>query len=418
LKLLRALPLAIITFLLALPAAAQCPAGLTVTDPRDETFKADQETTFSVDPSAAGIQGCMAQLQQSLDAWQNSPAGQAFGVRFRFTTSFADANVRIYAQQPPSDPSAPGVTIVGSWRAWRDPMQDEFGMGMQGATMQLSPSLSSCAAMQATFAHEVGHGFGLSDCYTCSGTVMQSVNASNPSANPKGPTACDSTVIKNAWDAILAQERAANSSPTGGGSTELRECTFCEDTSWTRLAPYADPLILDLDGDGIDLTSAADGVLFDVRKRGTAERVAWTVAGDDDAWLVYDRNANGTIDDSEELFGNFTRQPAGGDQNGYNALRLYDRPANGGNGDGLMDTNDRVWHELRAWRDLNHDGVSQPEELMSLSAARIERLFLDYKVSGKHDRNGNYFRYRAKVDEDDASSTSSRWTYDVFLRMQ
>ena len=172
------------------------------------------------------------------------------------------------------------------------------------------------------------------------------------------------------------------------------------------------PVVVDTAGDGFDLTGGAGGVLFDITARGRPFRVAW-IQGDD-AWLALDRDGNGRIDDGAELFGNFTPQPPAADANGFRALAEFDRPAQGGNADGVIDGADAVFALLRLWRDANHDGVSQPSELYALPALDVARLHLDYKESEQADEHGNLFRYRAKVDDARGAKVNRR-AWDVFL---
>src|SRR4051812_16379827 len=61
--------------------------------------------------------------------------------------------------------------------------------------------------------------------------------------------------------------------------------------------------VVDMAGDGRRLTSARDGVLFDLDRKGTPTRVGWTAPGSDDAFLVLDVNGNGRIDDGSEMLG-------------------------------------------------------------------------------------------------------------------
>jgi hypothetical protein len=85
-----------------------------------------------------------------------------------------------------------------------------------------------------------------------------------------------------------------------------------------------------------------------------------------------------------ELFGNFTPQPdppAEVERNGILALAEFDNPANGGNGDGQIDGRDAVFPSLRQWKDKNHNGVSELNEIHTLSELGMAILNLDYRES-------------------------------------
>jgi hypothetical protein len=131
-----------------------------------------------------------------------------------------------------------------------------------------------------------------------------------------------------------------------------------------------DPLVLDLDGDGIE-TRAADGsVLFDGNADGVRRGTGWVSA--DDALLVRDLDGNGWIDNGRELFGDATLKSDGSvAEDGFDALRDLDS-----NADGMFDANDSAFTKVKIWQDKNQDGRSQESELMSLDEAEISAISL------------------------------------------
>lgn len=146
-----------------------------------------------------------------------------------------------------------------------------------------------------------------------------------------------------------------------------------------------DPLILDLDGDGIETSGLAAGVDFDLNGDGQAERISVASAGD--AFLARDSNGNGIIDNGRELFGD-----QGGAANGFEALKTLDD-----NHDGVIDAKDRAYSELRTLQFLSTGGQRQ----QTLQEAGIRSIVLDYTTYSALLGNGDEIAQASRFIRDD-----------------
>ena len=127
-----------------------------------------------------------------------------------------------------------------------------------------------------------------------------------------------------------------------------------------------DPLVIDLNNDGIKGTNLDYKINFDLDNNGFKEATSWI--DNNDAFIAIDKNNNGTIDNGSELFGNksisnnayaYTNPNA---KNGFENLKELDS-----NNDGIIDEKDKEFTNLLLWQDKNSNGISETDELIKLS---------------------------------------------------
>lgn len=150
---------------------------------------------------------------------------------------------------------------------------------------------------------------------------------------------------------------------TATGATAIVQDTPPDLTNYTG-GLY--PVIIDLDGDGIEVLTNGTAY-FDLDSDGYREETSWVAQ--DDGFLIVDLNGNGIVDHPDELI--LSNLGNEGDTDLQALARLYDDQEPGQDGHGVLNTDDDGWSMLHIWRDLDSDGVSDPGEVMRLDHSEI-----------------------------------------------
>ena len=136
-----------------------------------------------------------------------------------------------------------------------------------------------------------------------------------------------------------------------------------------------DPLLVDLDGNGIETTPLTDGMMMDHDKDGFKELSAWV--GGNDGILAYDKNNNGIIDNGNELFGdNYEKSDGTIATSGFDALSDLDT-----NNDGVINSSDESFSDLQV---IKADG-----SIISIEEAGIASINLTNQSKNDLDESGN-----------------------------
>ncbi len=127
------------------------------------------------------------------------------------------------------------------------------------------------------------------------------------------------------------------------------------------------PIVIDLDGDGIEYAEQAN-LQLDLDGDGTFEHLsAWI--NPDDGLLAYDANGNGLIDSGAEFV--FTGYLPGATTD-LEGLRAFDT-----NADGALTRADAKFDAFYVWQDRNQDGIGSEDELTTLIDLGVAAVHLD-----------------------------------------
>lgn len=166
-------------------------------------------------------------------------------------------------------------------------------------------------------------------------------------------------------------------------------------TGCPQSGPYwcgASPIAVAVQGNQYKFS--APEVSFDIDADGDLDTVGWPSQPHKVAFLAYDANGNGIVDNGSELFGNAT---VAGLSNGFEALAHLAGQAAPLNGDDFLVNTHPFFSRLLLWQDFNRNGFSEAEELRPASdvlvAIGLGATEADDADKAAFDKEGNVFRW-------------------------
>lgn len=157
-----------------------------------------------------------------------------------------------------------------------------------------------------------------------------------------------------------------------------------------------DALVLDMGGDGLDLSNSASTTLA----TGELQNFRWTKQNADDSFLVLDSTSaraagfevldksGRALDGSTLLRGGFrVRKPDGNEAivvDGWQMLSLFDSTR-----DGRINSGDIIWRSLKIFTDANADGAISSDEIKLITNSNVRDIHFSGLNSARTDEFGN-----------------------------
>lgn len=209
-------------------------------------------------------------------------------------------------------------------------------------------------------------------------------------------TTAQVAALTTAQAAVLTTAQLSHLSMTQVDSFTTAQLQAMSATQIDALA-LSTPLVLDLNGDGVQTTHLSTGVKFDLNADGHKEATGWATGGD--GLLTLDLNGDGQVNDGSELFGSSFRLPDGSlAKDGFEALVSLDS-----NHDGAVNGADQLFSSLQVWVDANNDGVSDKGEMHTLKDLGITQFNLDVAKTAELN-HGNLIGLNGSYETSDGQS--------------
>jgi hypothetical protein len=387
----RATPIALATvLLLTVPASAQDCGEMPPIEREVASW-----LTVGFDSSTSTRQGPM---QTAVQAWDFSMGVNAEGSMsvslYGGTTTPGNGNIVVRVGSTPLGTDGQPANAAAAGELTQDGK-------VNGGTITLNEDtyhLWSDQFLTWVIMHEVGHHLGF-------GHVSSECNRGNAIMADPSPYVTWANTCKTHYEFI-------DSNSDESAAVEEHFNDYCDNPT------ECSPIIVDLDRNG-RIEMSGPEVFFDLSGNGAAVVTGWTALGSGDGFLFLDRNGNGAVDDGRELFGNATPyswslESLVTSPHGFHALSLFDRLEQGGNGDHWISASDAVFSQLRFWVDRDHDGLSQPGELLTFEESGVTAIWLDYRISRRRDGFGNEFRYLGSAISNENGKVRWLAVIDVF----